>query len=76
MVVTATQLRQNLYKLLDRALDTGEVIEIKRRGKTLRILPEKQNCDLKNLIPHPDCIIGDPDDLVHIEWSKEWKPFT
>ena len=21
-----------------------------------------------------DCIIGDPEDLVHIDWSKEWKP--
>jgi len=19
-----------------------------------------------------DCIVGDPEDLVHIEWSKEW----
>ena len=75
MVVTATHLRQNLYKLLDRALETGEIIEIKRCGKTLKILSEKSKCDFNNLIPHPDCIVGDPDDLVYIDWSKAWKPF-
>ncbi len=28
---------------------------------------------LLNLIPHPDLIIGDPDSLVHMDWSEEWK---
>jgi len=75
MVVTATKLRQNLYKLLDHALETGEFIEIVRKGKSLRIVPGVKAGDFKKLVSHPDCINGDPDDIVSIDWSKEWKPF-
>ena len=21
-----------------------------------------------------DCIVGDPEDLVHLDWSNEWRP--
>jgi hypothetical protein len=26
------------------------------------------------LTPHPGSIIGEADDLVHTDWSQEWKP--
>jgi len=28
---------------------------------------------LAKLQPHPDCIAGSPEDIVRIDWSKEWK---
>jgi ribosomal-protein-alanine N-acetyltransferase len=26
------------------------------------------------LTPHPGTIVGDPEDLVHLDWSDEWRP--
>ena len=31
-------------------------------------------CDLQKILPKRDIIAGDPDDLVHIDWSSEWRP--
>jgi len=72
MIISTSALRQNLYKLLDKVLETGIPLEIKRKGKILRILPPEGSDKLSNLKKR-DIIIGDPDDLVHIDWSSEWK---
>ena len=50
--------------------------EVERRGKRLRIVPveEVTKSKLDRLEPHPDAIRGDPDDLVHLDRSAEWKP--
>ena len=37
MKVTSTQLRQNIYKLLDEVLSSGVPLEIERNGKILKI---------------------------------------
>ena len=71
MKMTATQLRQDIYNVLDRALETGEVVEVERKGKTLKIVPALGTGNLARLKRHDD-IVGDLDDLVHIDWSKEW----
>jgi len=72
MRVTASQLRQDIYRILDRVIETGEGIEIERKGKVLRIVPPEPARRLDRLTKHPDYIVGDPDDLVHIDWSEEW----
>jgi hypothetical protein len=72
MVVKPSQLRANLYRLLDRVLKTGEAIEIDRGGKRLLLVPKEKRSKLENLVKR-DVIIGDPEDLVHIDWSKEWR---
>ena len=71
---TATALRADLYRVLDEVLATGVPIEIERNGQRLRIAPAVRRDRLKYLRPHPGAIIGDPEDLVHIDWSGEWKP--
>lgn len=71
--MTASQLRQNIYQLLDQVLETGVPLEIERKGRTLRIVPEAPRSKLDNL-KRRDCFIGDPDDIVEIDWSKEWNP--
>ena len=72
MVVKPSRLRANLYRLLDRVLRTGEPIEIDRGGKKLLIVPKEKKTKLNNLVPR-DVIVGDPEDLVHLDWSKEWR---
>jgi hypothetical protein len=72
MSVTASELRQNVYRLLDRSLETGEPLEVRRKGQLLRIVPEPPaGGKLGALVPH-DCVTGDPADLVHMDWSETW----
>ena len=47
MAVSATQLRQNIYAILDEALSTGKPVEIERKGKRLRLVPEPP--EVKNI---------------------------
>jgi len=73
MSITASQLRANVYKILDNALATGVPIDINRKGKVLKIVPPKGGGKLKNLKKR-DILNVDPEEIVHIDWSKEWKP--
>jgi len=72
--VTATELRKDVYRLLDQVIDSGETIEVNRKGKLIRIEPADKVNTLASLKPHPDCIRGDPEDLVHMDWSTNWQP--
>lgn len=74
MAVSATQLRANVYRLLDEVLATGRPLEIERNGKTLVIAPKAARSILERLPRREGAIVGDPDDLVHIDWSSEWNP--
>lgn len=74
MKISATRLRENFYNILDEILATGEPVQIERNGKTLKIVPEKKSNIFERIERHPDLIVGDPEDLVHIDWSGHWKP--
>ena len=74
MSITATELRANIFRLLDRVLETGLPLEIVRKGKVLKILPADPPPKLDRLIRRDEFIKGDPGDLVHLDWSDEWKP--
>ena len=69
--ITATELRGNIYNLLDEVLNTGISIEINKGGKKLKIMPAEKANKLQNLISRPNVIKGNPDDLVGISWEKE-----
>ena len=72
--ITATQLRKDVYHLLDQVVNSGEIIEVKRKGQLIRIIPVGDASKLASLKSHSSTITGDPDDLVHTEWSENWKP--
>jgi len=69
--VTPTELRSNIYQLLDDVLKSGLPLEINRGGKLLRVVPVAKSNKLANLESRPDIIVGNPDDLVDISWEKE-----
>jgi antitoxin (DNA-binding transcriptional repressor) of toxin-antitoxin stability system len=71
MKVTASHLRQNIYAILDEALETGVPVEIERKGRLLRIVPERKPSKLDRLKKR-NRVVGDPEDFIHIDWSKEW----
>lgn len=74
MAITASRLRENVYQILDEVLATGVPVEIERKGKTLRIVPgTRVTAAMLAAIPHrKGAIVGDPEDLVHIDWVAEW----
>lgn len=72
--ITASHLRQNIYRILDEVIETGRPVEIERKGSVLRIETERKAQSIfETLTPHPGSIVGDAEDLVHIDWSSEWK---
>lgn len=74
MTITASKLRANVYRLLDEILETGRPLEIERNGKTLVIAPKEPRSIWDRLPRREGYIVGDPDDLVHMDWSSEWNP--
>ncbi|MDR3556305.1 MAG: hypothetical protein P4L55_16245 [Syntrophobacteraceae bacterium] len=72
--VTATELRKNIYKLLDDVLQSNIPLEVERKGKKIIISSAQRDSKMAGLRPHPDCIAGDPEELVHSDWSGEWSP--
>ena len=74
MSVTASELRANVYRLLDRVLETGVPLEVVRGDRRLRIVAADPPSRLDRLPPRPEVMAVDPDDLVHLDWSAEWRP--
>ncbi|MEE9431205.1 MAG: type II toxin-antitoxin system Phd/YefM family antitoxin [Melioribacteraceae bacterium] len=72
MILTASALRKNIYKMLDKVLETGIPIEIERKGKKLKIISTAENQKLSNLKKR-NIFIDSPQSIVHIDWSSEWK---
>jgi hypothetical protein len=72
-VLSATRLRSDIYQILDQVLETGVPAIIQRGGRLLKILavPEEQG---QLVIVKRDVLRGDPEDLVHLDWSDSWRP--
>ncbi len=71
---SVTRLRTNLYRVLDRVLETGVPAEVARKGEVLRIVRANNRSQLANLPRHQDYLACDPETLVHLDWSGEWHP--
>jgi len=76
MAVTASKLREDIYRILDRILRTGTPVEVVRGGRKLKIIPGDvaKGGKLARLKSRPHVLLCDPDELVHVDWSREWKP--
>lgn len=74
MGISATELRADIYRLLDQVIETGVPLEIERKGRTVRIVAVDPPSKLSRLVDREEYIKGDPDDLIHIDWSSEWTP--
>ena len=74
MKVTASKLRENIYGILDQALETGIPVEVVRKGKILKIVPETKPDKLSRLKKR-NYLVGDPEDIVHMDWLHEWSEF-
>lgn len=71
--ISASEVRRNVYRILDEVLATGRPVEILRKGKRLRIVAVDPIARLDRLVSR-SYLAGDPEDLVHLDWSTEWRP--
>jgi antitoxin (DNA-binding transcriptional repressor) of toxin-antitoxin stability system len=72
--VTASQLRADIYNLLDRVIETGEPLEIERNGVVVRLVAPRGRSWLDRLPRREGVVTGDPEDLVELDWSELWNP--
>ena len=73
--ISLTALRSNLFKIVDKVIETGNPVELERKGHRLKIVIEGKKSKLENLKPH-DCIVGNPDELIDLkvaEWHEARK---
>ncbi|MHB1949160.1 MAG: type II toxin-antitoxin system Phd/YefM family antitoxin [Gammaproteobacteria bacterium] len=73
MTISLTHLRANLYKIVDQVIETGVPIEIERNGTVIKLIPIQKKKKLDNLTKHSNVLSVDPEEIVHIDWSHEWK---
>jgi hypothetical protein len=80
MAMSVSALRQDIYRLLDQVIVTGEPLVVERRGHRLAIAPAPDadpapaGGRLARLRPHPGAITGDLDDLDSVTWVDAWRP--
>lgn len=63
MAITASELRQNIYRLLDQVLETGVPLEVLRGDRRLRIVAASPPRKLDQL-PLRNLFSCDPDELL------------
>ena len=71
MPITASKLRENVYKILDEAIETGVPVEVVRKGVVLKIVLDQPPGKLARLKKR-SVFAGDPDDIIGMDWSSEW----
>ena len=70
--VTPTELRRDIYRLLDQVLETGEPLEIDRDGRTLLLVPVTGRRRRLADLPRRQAITCTPDELVATSWEDAW----
>lgn len=77
--VNATKLRADLYTVLDQVLASGNPVVIERKGRRLLLSVDESDRAKPPKKPawpkaRPEWVNGNVEDLVDIDWSKEWRP--
>jgi hypothetical protein len=72
MAITPSYLRENLYSILDQVAETGASPEIIRKGRKMRIVTDQKPDIFSRLKKRPKALPGDPDAIVHMDWSRYW----
>ncbi len=80
--LTPSKLRADVYRILDNVLATGEPVQVERKGRLLVISPAEgerapdgaKHRRVEDFAISPTLLVGDPDDLVEVDWSRYWDP--
>lgn len=72
--MTLTQLRQNLFQVVDQLLAKGETLSIERNGQTLLLVPQIKGSKLAKLQPRSLMNQGTLEELAEVDlstWQEE-----
>lgn len=72
--MTPTELRKDLYRVLDDVLDTGVPQEVIRGARMLMIVPAGGRRLKVDDLPRREALACSPDELVATSWEQEWSP--
>ena len=67
-----THLRANIFQVFEKIGRTGRPIEVECKGRLYQIVPRTPVDRFASASYLSDCIVGDPEELDQIDWSKEW----
>ncbi len=80
MTLTLEQFQRDATPWLAKLKESGEPLVLLAGNDTFEVRPgpafspEQARRDLEKLLPKRDIIVGDPEELVHLDWSSEWRP--
>jgi hypothetical protein len=72
--MTPTELRKDLYRVLDDVLETGVPQEVIRGARMLMIVPAGGRRLKLDELPRREALACSPDELVATCWEQEWSP--
>ena len=80
MTLTIEQFQKDAKPWLAKLKETGESLFLLSGREAYELRPagpvstDEAIRDFQKLLPKRDIIVGDPEDLVHLDWSSEWRP--
>lgn len=72
--ISATELRKNVYNILDAVLASGEPQEILRGSSRLLIVPASGPRRRLEALPRREGLACTPEELVATSWEEQWSP--
>lgn len=72
--MNATELRKDIYRVLDDVLESGVPQEVVRGSRTLMIVPAGGRRLRLADLPRREALTCTPDELVETSWDREWSP--
>ncbi|HYG63962.1 MAG TPA: type II toxin-antitoxin system Phd/YefM family antitoxin [Thermoanaerobaculia bacterium] len=72
--MTPTELRKDLYRVLDDVLETGVPQEVIRGARMLMIVPAGGRRLQLDDLTRREALACSPEELVATSWEQEWSP--
>ncbi len=73
MAITASKLRENVYRILDNIIQTGKSVEIQRGSSVLTIAPKFKKFQKLSRLRKQKLTLENSDNFEHIDWYQEWQ---
>jgi len=74
--MTLTELRKNIYHVVDDVIRTGKTVKIQRKGKTVFLCTGNRGGKLDRLrnAAGRRALGCRPEEIISMDWEKEWHP--
>ena len=70
--LTPTELRRDIYRILDEILTTGQSVEVVRDGRAILLVPLDAPRFRWEDLPRRRATDLEPEELAEVSWETEW----